>query len=92
MGRVYRAVQLATGQAVALKLLHPDVASDAQIVQRFQREAKLTTELSHPHIVKVIEFGESRNAPAVEGQVPIYIVGKTRSGALAGVMTAAVWT
>ncbi|HXU00980.1 MAG TPA: serine/threonine-protein kinase [Polyangia bacterium] len=58
MGRVYRAVQLATGQAVALKLLHPDVASDAQIVQRFQREAKLTTELSHPHIVKVIEFGE----------------------------------
>jgi serine/threonine-protein kinase len=58
MGRVYRALQLATGQTVALKLLHPDVASDSQVVQRFQREAKLTTELSHPHIVKVIEFGE----------------------------------
>src|SRR5205814_6449143 len=58
MGRVYRAVQRATGQTVALKLLHPDVASDAQVVQRFQREAKLTTELSHPHIVKVVEFGE----------------------------------
>jgi serine/threonine-protein kinase len=58
MGRVYRALQLATGQTVALKLLHPDVASDAQIVQRFQREAKLTTELTHPHIIKVVEFGE----------------------------------
>ncbi|HEY5452648.1 MAG TPA: serine/threonine-protein kinase, partial [Polyangia bacterium] len=58
MGRVYRAVQLATGQTVALKLLHPDVASDAQVVQRFKREAKLMTELSHPHIVKVIEFGD----------------------------------
>jgi serine/threonine-protein kinase len=58
MGRVYRALQLATGQTVALKLLHPDVASDTQVVQRFQREAKLTTELSHSHIVKVVEFGE----------------------------------
>jgi serine/threonine protein kinase len=58
MGRVYRAVQVATGQTVALKLLHPDVASDPQIVQRFEREAKVTTQLSHPHIVKVIEFGE----------------------------------
>ena len=58
MGRVYRAQQLATGQTVALKLLHPDVASDAQVVQRFKREAKLMAELSHPQIVKVIEFGD----------------------------------
>jgi serine/threonine protein kinase len=58
MGRVYRALQLATGETVALKLLHPDVASDAQIAQRFKREAKLTTELTHPHIIKVVEFGE----------------------------------
>jgi len=58
MVRGYRALQLATGQTVALKLLHPDVASDAQVVQRFKREAKLMAELSHPQIVKVIEFGD----------------------------------
>jgi serine/threonine protein kinase len=58
MGRVYRAEQLSTGQAVALKLLHAEFVGVDQVVQRFEREAKVTTELSHPHIVKVIEFGE----------------------------------
>jgi serine/threonine protein kinase len=58
MGRVYRAAQLATGQPVAVKLLHPEFADVEQVVQRFEREAKVMTELAHPHIVKVIEFGE----------------------------------
>src|SRR4029079_3252170 len=58
MGRIYRAEQIATGQPVAVKLLHPEFVNDQQLVQRFEREAKVTTQLSHPHIVKVIEFGE----------------------------------
>ena len=58
MGRVYRAAQLATGQPVAVKLLHPEFADVEQVVQRFEREAKVMTQLAHPHIVKVIEFGE----------------------------------
>jgi len=58
MGRVYRAAQLATGQSVAVKLLHPEFADVEQVVQRFEREAKVMTQLAHPHIVKVIEFGE----------------------------------
>jgi len=58
MGRVYRAQQLATGQAVAVKLLHPEFADVDQVVQRFEREAKLMTQLAHPSIVKVVEFGE----------------------------------
>jgi serine/threonine-protein kinase len=58
MGRVYRAERLATRQMVALKLLQPEFAGVDQIVQRFQREAHLTFQLSHPHIVKVVEFGE----------------------------------
>jgi serine/threonine-protein kinase len=58
MGRVYRAEQIATGKAVALKLLHPEFMGDDQAVQRFQREAQLTTQLEHPHIVNVIEYGE----------------------------------
>ena len=58
MGRVYRAEQLATGKAVALKLLHPEFVGVDQVVQRFEREAKVTNHLSHPHIVNVIELGE----------------------------------
>jgi len=58
MGRIYRAEQIAAGQPVAVKLLHPEFANDQQLVQRFEREAKVTTQLSHSNIVKVIEFGE----------------------------------
>jgi serine/threonine-protein kinase len=58
MGLVLRAEQLATGQTVALKLLHPDFVGVEQFAQRFEREAKVTTQLSHPHIVKVVEFGQ----------------------------------
>jgi len=58
MGRVYRAERLATRQMVALKLLQTEFVGVDQVVQRFLREAKLTARLSHPHIVKVIEFGE----------------------------------
>lgn len=58
MGRVYRAAELATGKSVAIKLLHAEFVGDDQVVQRFEREAKVMTELSHPHIAKVIELGE----------------------------------
>jgi serine/threonine protein kinase len=58
MGRVYRAEQLATGKPVAVKLLHPEFVGVDQVVQRFEREAKVMTELAHPGIVKVIELGE----------------------------------
>jgi serine/threonine-protein kinase len=58
MGRVYRAEQLATNKAVALKLLHPEFVGVDQVTQRFEREAKVMTELSHAHIVNVIELGE----------------------------------
>jgi serine/threonine protein kinase len=58
MGRVYRAEQLATGKPVALKLLHPEFVGVDQVVQRFEREAKVMTELAHPGIVNVIEMGE----------------------------------
>jgi serine/threonine protein kinase len=58
MGRVYRAEQLATGKPVALKLLHPEFVGVDQIVQRFEREATVMTELAHPGIVNVIELGE----------------------------------
>jgi serine/threonine protein kinase len=58
MGRVYRAEEVATGKPIAVKLLHPEFVGDHQVVQRFEQEARVTTELSHPNIVNVVEFGE----------------------------------
>jgi serine/threonine-protein kinase len=57
MGRVYRAERLATGQIVALKLLNPEFWGVDQVIQRFEREAKVTSHLTHPNIVQVVEFG-----------------------------------
>jgi len=58
MGRVYRAEQIATGESVALKLLHSEFVGVDQVALRFEREAQVLTQLSHPNIVKVIDFGE----------------------------------
>jgi len=58
MGRVYRAEEIGPGKPVAVKLLHPEFAGVDQVVLRFEREATVMKELSHPSITKVIEFGE----------------------------------
>jgi serine/threonine protein kinase len=58
MGQVFRAEKVDPGEAVALKLLHPEFSGVDQAVQRFQREGTVTTQLSHPHIVKFVEFGQ----------------------------------
>jgi serine/threonine-protein kinase len=57
MGRVFRAEQLATGRMVALKLLHSQFAGVPDVVRRFEREAEVTTRLSHPNIIRTIDFG-----------------------------------
>ncbi len=60
MGRVYEAEQEGRGKRrVALKVLSEDLASDPAFVKRFQREARLLSGLSHPHVVQVLEQGET---------------------------------
>jgi serine/threonine-protein kinase len=57
MGSVFRARHLKLGREVAVKFLAPEVASDAAMRSRFEREAKAMALLSHPHIVQVFDFG-----------------------------------
>jgi serine/threonine-protein kinase len=59
MGRVYEGRHFETRARVAIKVLHPDVARDAVAVERFKREYETASEMSHPNIVKVIEFGST---------------------------------
>ncbi|MEM8605639.1 MAG: serine/threonine-protein kinase [Myxococcota bacterium] len=61
MGRIYRAHHVRTGERVAVKMLHPDVAQDEVAVARFRREHQTAASLRHPHIVHVHEFGETED-------------------------------
>ena len=58
MSTVYRAFDTVLERPVAIKLMHPGVAADADQLERFRREARLVARLSHPHVVTVIDAGE----------------------------------
>lgn len=59
MGAVYEARNAETREKVAIKVLHPDVEEDEVAVERFKREYETADMFDHPHIVKVIDFGET---------------------------------
>jgi serine/threonine protein kinase len=50
MGEVYRATDTNLKRSVAIKVLQPSVASDADRLARFQREAEILASLNHPNI------------------------------------------
>ncbi len=52
VGTVYRAESPDLDQPVAIKLLHPTISHDPNIVDRFQREITIMERLNHPHIVR----------------------------------------
>jgi serine/threonine protein kinase len=58
MGHVYRARHIQLGKAFALKIISPTFAGDETARARFNQEAKLASEISHPNIVSVVDFGE----------------------------------
>jgi Protein kinase domain len=57
MGAVYMAEHLLIGRMVALKRLHPELASDAKAVARFQREARAAAATGHDNIVDILDMG-----------------------------------
>jgi tRNA A-37 threonylcarbamoyl transferase component Bud32 len=58
MSTVYRALDETLERQVAVKLMNREVASDSDQLERFRREARAVAQLSHPHIVGVIDAGE----------------------------------
>ncbi|MCQ4198918.1 Stk1 family PASTA domain-containing Ser/Thr kinase [Streptomyces coelicoflavus] len=57
MATVYRAVDTRLDRVLALKVMHPTLATDATFVERFIREAKSVARLDHPNVVQVFDQG-----------------------------------
>jgi eukaryotic-like serine/threonine-protein kinase len=58
MSTVYLAFDTVLERPVAIKLMHREIASDSDQLERFRREARSVARLNHPHIVTVIDAGE----------------------------------
>ena len=59
MATVYRAEQMPLSREVVVKVLHPHLARDAEMAERFRREAEAAAQLVHPFICPLLDFGRS---------------------------------
>src|ERR671925_941688 len=74
MSTVYLAFDQTLERRVAIKLMHREIASDSDQLERFRREARAVAQLSHPHIVGVIDAGEDEGRPYIVFE---YVEGET---------------
>jgi eukaryotic-like serine/threonine-protein kinase len=74
MSSVYRALDTTLERQVAIKLMNREIASDSDQLERFRREARAVAQLSHPHVVGVIDAGEDQGRPYI---VLEYVEGET---------------
>ena len=65
MSTVYRAFDTVLERQVAIKLMHREIASDSDQLERFRREARAVAQLNHPHVVGVIDAGEDDGTPYI---------------------------
>jgi len=65
MGQVYRATDTKLKRQVAIKVLPPSLAADADRLARFQREAEVLASLNHPHIAAIYGLEESGDMTAL---------------------------
>jgi serine/threonine-protein kinase len=59
MGEVYRAEHVELGRAFALKVMKPELAGDADFVDRFRKEAVACSRIGHPNIIDIVDFGRT---------------------------------
>ena len=81
MGEVYLAEDRSLERPVALKVLPPEVAGDAERMRRFVQEAKTASALSHPNVARVFEIGEANGVSFLAME---YIEGQTLDARISG--------
>ena len=74
MATVYRARQKSIGRDVAIKVLPAKFTHDKTFIERFNREVEVISQLQHPHILPIYDFGEYEEMPYI---VMAYIAGGT---------------
>jgi serine/threonine protein kinase/Tol biopolymer transport system component len=79
MGEVYRARDTRLDRIVAVKVLPAELATDPHFRERFEREARLISSLSHPHVCPLFDVGQENG---VEFLVMEYLDGETLAGRL----------
>jgi serine/threonine-protein kinase len=77
MGRVYLAEHVRMGRQCAVKVISPALASTEAAVARFNREAANASQINHPNVVQVYDFGEGPNGTLYLAME--YIAGETMS-------------
>ena len=60
---VYLADDVSLHRRVAIKVLHPALAGDANFLKRFRAEARAVAALNHPNILQVYDWGEEQDQP-----------------------------
>ncbi|MCY7304251.1 MAG: protein kinase [Thermoleophilia bacterium] len=85
MGIVWRAYDGHLKRDVAVKLLHPWIAEDAELRRRFAREAQVLAPLEHEHIVRLYDYGE-------DGEGPFLVMEYVDGASLGDVARGREWT
>jgi hypothetical protein len=65
MADVFRAHDRTLDRYVALKVMRPAFAKEAEFVERFHREAEAMSAIEHPNIVRVLDYGASADGPYI---------------------------
>jgi serine/threonine-protein kinase len=60
-GAVYKGVQKGTNRVVAIKLLHPEMTRDKNVVERFRREGQVLCSLRDAHSVTTYDFDQTKD-------------------------------
>jgi serine/threonine protein kinase len=72
MARVYRAFQHGIEREVAVKILHRELSSNPEIVERFHREARVASKVAHPNVVQVLLTAQlSTHLPQAGGELAL---------------------
>jgi len=80
MGEVYRAKDTRLGREVAVKILPEHLSTSPEVRSRFEREARMISQLSHPHICALYDVGREGE---IEYLVMEYLEGEVLSDRLA---------
>jgi len=81
MGEVYRARDSRLGREVAVKVLPPIFAADADRLRRFEQEARTAGMLNHPNILTVYDVGTHEGSPYLVSEL---LEGQTLRGVIEG--------